>query len=360
MSRIDAVTRPNDSRASILSRQATAPPTGPSGVTIWTPASGSTLIGTVPVVWTTDNPVYSPNSYITIDGVVYAVVEGGGNRYLLDTTPLADGSHTLCVYAGSKQCEASGVYAGSCISVATANHYSYPNKAIHVAGSANDGCSLGDPSFAISSGVTIACWARVTTDNGVSSPLSFQSSASNNPGIVLQWISGNGFRCQVINNGSTPYNSPFRSMGTNSWHLLVGANANTGLDTSNIVYDSIDGEPKQTSTHATAGPWNAGTNKLWVGSNMGASWFAGDIDLVGFWGRMLTDAEIALLWNSGVGVNLHDILNSPALASLLTSLIWWGECDDTGGQNLADATGNGKTLLGANGTSTYTSVPGIR
>src|SRR5207249_3162366 len=116
---------------------------------------------------------------------------------------------------------------------------------------------------------------------------------------------------------------------------------------------SLDGAAKDGTNHATAGPVSTVPNTLAAGYDPHAvgGWFPGDIDSLVFYSKVLSDAEIALLYNGGLGLAYYD-LALPVNASLLSGLVAFYDCDDTAGNNLADAHTGGHTLLGLNGVST--------
>jgi len=142
------------------------------------------------------------------------------------------------------------------------------------------------------------------------------------------------------------------------WHLWMGDwdGANNGTGTWAID----NGTQYSTTSIGVLSPLLVPFTVCGKGFNGGTSGtqFNAAVDSLGYWNRVLSNTERGYLWNGGLGLAYYDLVNS--YPSLLSGLCNWYDCDDQGGQDLVDASGAGLTLLGQNGTSTYTSVPGVR
>jgi hypothetical protein len=331
---------------------------GPSAVTILNPQPGAVLTGAVPVVFETDNDSELGTSYLAVDGVLYACIEGGGHGFeTFDSSQLADGAHTVAVYCGMTDCEATGRYASSgTVAVTSSNHYTYPNTAVHFGGGANQYAALTDAAFnASGSGFTVAAWINLDPTYAACDPVSHYAGADG--GWEFHIAPSNNFATFFVFNSALGATSIIgATITTGTWHLWVGTYDG---QTNGTMKMSVDGANFSTATMTGSLATSSRPLKV-AGLGTSVATMLGALDSVGHWSRPLSQAEALLLWDGGIGLSYHDVANIPANSSLLTGLTAWYDSDDAGGQNLADATGNGRTLLGANGTSTYTGVTGKR
>jgi hypothetical protein len=238
-----------------------------------------------------------------------------------------------------------------------ASGHTYNVKAVHFAGSGLDLCSLSDAAFNTpTGGFTVAFWMNIDAGSAFSCyPVAHHTSGSGGWYIILT-----SSVCELdAFNSSNAGNFLDVNYTTGAWHLIVAGW--DGTSGANKIYLSID-DSAYSSTAFTHSAVSATQVALNVGAHVNSQGnITGAIDELGYWsGRLLTQTEVGYLWNSGAGLAYYDVANNATYASLQTSLTAWWDCDDTGGQNMADASGNGKTLAGQNSTSTYTSVTGVR
>jgi len=151
---------------------------------------------------------------------------------------------------------------------------------------------------------SISLWCKLGASIGASIVLfKIRNTTDNNNQIVLVYhASGNEFRwtpkfggvADVCNGGSTnALGATYEGDGI--WHHIVGT-VSVSDDTSEIW---IDGVKKESNTSGV-GTMSAAINDASIASNgAGASYFKGDLKDIAIYGRQLTDAEIAVLYNSG-------------------------------------------------------------
>lgn len=302
-----------------------------------------------------------PGASITITGTNFGAAQGTGSvtfHGIAGTvTAWSDTSITVTVPAQTTYPDVANLFVNSGVGLQSGGWvFTTTGGAIHFSGGANRAAELASALFApTTSGMTIAFWFRVTADSGANETMASLSS-NGTAGWKAQWVTGtNVVRFVAVNNGGTPYNSPSVAVALNGWHLFVGANTNTGLDATNLPYISLDGAAKTAGANATAGPMTTGTNKLAIGYDcLGAGTQATiDIARVGYWNKVISDAEITTLYNAGVSKKYSGLAGS-----LLTSLAGFWDAQDITGQDVSDSSGGGRNLAGKNGAATYTVVAG--
>jgi len=111
------------------------------------------------------------------------------------------------------------------------------------------------------------------------------------------------------------------------WHHLVA----TVSVTDDTIELWIDGTKKDDKSGV--GTLDAAITSVAIGqSSVGSSFHKGDIDEVAFWGRQLTDAEIAIIYNAGAqsGEKAIDLSNSAHVSN--QELIGYFRFEETSGE----------------------------
>jgi len=150
---------------------------------------------------------------------------------------------------------------------------------------------------------SISLWCKLTATISASVVLfkTRNSGSTNNQIVLVYHAHGNEFRftpkfggvADVCNGGSTNASgASYEQDGI--WHHIVG----TVRATDNTSEIWIDGVKKESVPGV--GTLNETINVASIGSNgAGSSYFEGDLKDVAIYGRQLTDAEIAVIYNSG-------------------------------------------------------------
>jgi hypothetical protein len=320
---------------------------GPSTVTITSPAAGAQLQGVVPIVFTTDRDSEAPTSYLAVDGVLYACLEGGGRGFRFDSTQLADGAHSLVVYSGIESAESFGRWASSApVAVSSFNHPPY--SAHFTAASAQ---ALQCPNTAGLQGGHVD-WSAVAWV--------WLDSKGSERFAVAKWDSGSlgnsewalGYqalsdRFEIVvtdgSNAATALATSFGSPPLATWCFLAA----TYTAGTNTLALSVNAGSQNTVTFAAP---RVGTTAFRIGGevNQILMW-DGRIDAVGFWKRALSTADITALYNGGAGQNFSQ-LSTP----MKTSLIPYWDLEEAGAATYADSFGT-NTLTNINGV---TAAPG--
>ena len=226
--------------------------------------------------------------------------------------------------------------------------------ALHFPGTAPSEAKISNTAFQVpAAGFTVALWFRCTGNTGLAQTL---VSMGGPPGwrvaVAPDTTTVNFY---ATNGGGTNYPAVAAAISLNTWYFFVGANTNTGLDSTNLPYSSLNGAAKQAGPHATGGPMSTTPDTFALGYDAGLAndYALADIARVGYWARVLTDAEIAALYNGGASLREAQISGT-----LGTNLVAYYNGDDTAGDNVSDQGGSGLTLIGQNGAATYTAAAG--
>lgn len=99
--------------------------------------------------------------------------------------------------------------------------------------------------------------------------------------------------------GAVVYANNFGEPALNTWHFIV-----VRYDLINLSISVNNGPPN--ATPYELGVFN-GTGTFWLGRNNTPIYNDVDLDQVGFWKRVLTDAEVTWLYNSGNGRSYAEI-----------------------------------------------------
>ena len=150
---------------------------------------------------------------------------------------------------------------------------------------------------------SISLWCKLNAS--ISSSVTLfkcrNTGSTNNQIILLYHASGNEFRftpkfggTAVVCNGGNTNASGASYEGDGIWHHIVGTVSITD-DTQELW---IDGDKKDTED--TVGTLNETIDDISLCQNgEDGSYFRGDVKDVAIYGRQLTDAEIAVIYNSG-------------------------------------------------------------
>tara|TARA_R110001632_G_scaffold114185_1_gene225462 strand:- start:67 stop:837 length:771 start_codon:yes stop_codon:yes gene_type:complete len=150
---------------------------------------------------------------------------------------------------------------------------------------------------------SISLWCKLSASIGASITLfkCRNTGSTNNQIILLYHASGNEFRftpkfggTAVVCAGGEDNASGATYEGDGTWHHIVGTVSVTD-DTQEIW---IDGDSK--ATEDTVGTLDETIDDISLCQNgQDATYFRGDVKDVAIYGRKLTDAEIAVIYNSG-------------------------------------------------------------
>ncbi len=285
---------------------------------------------------------------VTIDGVI-ATVTGWANLSVSVMVP-ARGSYPD---TGAVVLTTAGALTSNGATFTT----TAPGGAVQFSGTVQDHCDITDAAFGQGGfdGFTVAFWVNLDSATGFPAALAghYDTVVSVDQGWYLRVTSTPDISLYAFNNGFSGNNTTPVALSTGHWHLVVAGWDGQGH--TNKLFVSIDGGA-YTSTALTAGFIGTGTYPFVLGAERhnGAGNVVAAYASVGYWAhRLLSAGEVTTLWNGGAHLTFSGISGS-----LLTGLQAWYDCHDTGGQDLIDASGNGRTLLGQNGTSTYTAVAG--
>ncbi len=285
---------------------------------------------------------------VTIDGVI-ATVTGWANLSVSVMVP-ARGSYPD---TGAVVLTTAGALTSNGATFTT----TAPGGAVQFSGTVQDHCDITDAAFGQGGfdGFTVAFWVNLASATGFPAALAghYDTVVSVDQGWYLRVTSTPDISLYAFNNGFSGNNTTPVALSTGHWHLVVAGWDGQGH--TNKLFVSIDGGA-YTSTALTAGFIGTGTYPFVLGAERhnGAGNVVAAYASVGYWAhRLLSAGEVTTLWNGGAHLTFSGISGS-----LLTGLQAWYDCHDTGGQDLIDASGNGRTLLGQNGTSTYTAVAG--
>lgn len=199
--------------------------------------------------------------------------------------------------------------------------------------------------------MTIACWyypfvVATDTDCMVS------KQAASNIEYSLQMNATSNFTITGSRDGTTAVTATattFGSVAANAWYFVVGQYdfANTRLQI------SVNAGAANTSAALTTGIFD-GTAPFRLGLlGTGFNPMNGVVDCVGIWksasgaGGLLTAAQIAFLYNGGVGCAYHDLPADLTNTALLQA--WWdldGNLSDRTGQHTLSRNGNIGFTLG--------------
>jgi len=177
----------------------------------------------------------------------------------------------------------------------------------------NDKCTLGSTlsTFNIFQSATaqwtLNFWVKPTSHANQDVIVDSSNATSSNNGITVDFRGASGaISCQVFENGNI-VNSGTTTLtaGSGSWHMisirydysLGSANLKISIDdstpeTDNKTKDGIGGSPSGNLTLGEAYAGNDGS-------------FDGLADEFSLWSRVLTDAEITTLYNSGSGFSIY-------------------------------------------------------
>jgi hypothetical protein len=191
---------------------------------------------------------------------------------------------------------------------------------------------LSNTSLGLTNAITISFWFKGTDTSG------HLFSISNGSTLLRFLSSGGNIAWQVVPSGGwVIVYSDSSSLNNNQWHHCVGVYNGTTV----ILY--VDGV-KKVHTLTTSGSIPSGYTWL-GGSYNGTPDWAGLLDEIAVWSRVLTDDEIAELHNSGSG---NYASTSKSFSSTGTSMstnlraIWHLDGD------LLDSSGNGYNGTGYN------------
>lgn len=143
-----------------------------------------------------------------------------------------------------------------------------------------------------------------------------------------------------------------RALLLNTWQLVVATYDGASLGV------SLNRATATTTAKAGTGDIQNGTNVLRLGlrSDGNVQPLTGRLDMVGFWKRLLSGAEIGALWNEGRGRAYAEC--GPAL---LATLVAWWDLDDAGGSGATWVEQrNGHHLTAGTGTAQPQPVAGKR
>jgi hypothetical protein len=177
--------------------------------------------------------------------------------------------------------------------------------------------------------------------NGSGTDIMFRNKSS---GFTI-WLSG------------TEYTSFTHNVGDNNWHFYMLSWDEDGG--SNNVQFQLDGT-KQTATVTTSNTSDA-SNPLIIGDVSGNEPEM-DIQEFSLWNRVLTDAEIALIYNSGNGAELQnttivgskptDVQDNSILVEKDTARRYWFDAESTSDVTWNDSTDVGCSISGNTITKT--------
>lgn len=193
---------------------------------------------------------------------------------------------------------------------------------------------------------TISAWCNWNDSDGLDAILTTFSDTSN-VGIIFRKSNNAGGQIQmyVSGDGAVPSVVSYTlAPTTNTWyHLVMTYNTTTGG-----IELFVDGSSVTTGTTDTGGPY-AGSSDLLIGTqgNNTSAWaFNGEMDEFGFWDRILNQAEIDALYNSGSGIAYADTADPTDVKNddiLTTDLVSYWELEEASGTRTDSHAGNDLT-----------------
>jgi len=186
---------------------------------------------------------------------------------------------------------------------------------------------------AANSEFSVSCWFRQATTSATGTIFRAHESTNNFFAIIykanadeFQFVTKFGGVNDTCNSGDE--NDDGNSWEDDGiWHHLVATVSATD-DTSELW---IDGTKKETISGV--GTLDAAITSVAIGqSSVGSSFHKGDIDEVAFWGRQLTDAEIAIIYNATAleGEKAIDLSSSVHVSN--SELIGYFRFEETSGE----------------------------
>ncbi len=219
---------------------------------------------------------------------------------------------------------------------------SYPNIAAQFVAASNQGFSLADNASLSTGDIDFSGCAWVNSNSFGADRTFACKSAVNLTEWVCRYNSATSrYRFLSSTDGITATafvdGNNFGAPGTGVWHFLAW----THDSVANQISLSVNAGTADTAACATGPTDRAGSFAIGERPGISAAW-DGLIDCVGFWKKVLTTAEITLLYKGGVGMAYRDLTGS-----LLTSLNGYWNLDGNG----LDASGNGNHLTNDNGAT---------
>jgi len=211
----------------------------------------------------------------------------------------------------------------------------------------------GDNSF------TVGAWVRANRAANAPYLAKWDSTDATPNRSWLLWNRAGGFNAHrfsisslgVIEETVIDINNP-DATGSGPWQLVIA-----GYDSINEeIFMSLDGAAKITVAH-TGGARAAAAVNLTPGWFQGTSHIGGshDQDETFYWaGRVLTDGDCALIWNSGVGTRLSEWDTTVPTdhedgSAIETGLVSYWDCTEASGETRVDSKGSNDMTEGGVG-----------
>lgn len=202
-------------------------------------------------------------------------------------------------------------------------------------------------SFLMSTGVsaiprTMSMWVK-TTDTSGRSPILSLVYNSRRYTVSLENSTGN----ISVAWGANRYGSVGVTAANDVWHHIVYTYGGDGSDTTVVATAQAviwrDGT-KYTPSYIGQGGGHSGNPRIGFD---GTTYFGGTIDQVVMWSRVLTDAEIGDLYNSGNGLYFEttDVFPSTSTSMDYNLMAYW-KINDSPASNLSDSSANNYTMSG--------------
>lgn len=152
-----------------------------------------------------------------------------------------------------------------------------------------------------SAGITVAAWVKHTVTNSLDIMVG-REGESNGDWVLFRSVNNSwGFNVYTNSTSYVCVYSDTNAVTAGAWYFVVGAfDPSTRIEKIRIGSTSSLGA--WTSNTLPAYGIHNETNELMLfKSNYAGSGLAGELDEVGIWARVLTDAEITNIWNGGAG-----------------------------------------------------------
>jgi hypothetical protein len=141
-----------------------------------------------------------------------------------------------------------------------------------------------------------ACWVKYTA--AYAGFFSYGDTTSH-AGYRLGDTAGTAIRARVSDGTNAAEAVNVAAFNDGNWHFIVVTMNRAGNLT---LYIDNDAGNTASMTTVTGSLNESGSSQgLSIGRNENGSWFAGSVDEVGTWNRVLTGTEITALWNGGAG-----------------------------------------------------------